>query len=329
MIKEKLSIIITAHDEGLMAHHTMLSVFRALEAFTANYEIIIHIDSGDKATKDYFARYRGRSDIKIYENNFHDTGKARNFAIQQATGKYVSIMDADDLISQNYLTETMETLKQASNIVVHPNYCLSFKDVEVEYVLQTLGESVDPETDAILQFGRHRWISAISGLRKTFLEVPYIETKDGFGHEDYALNTALTAAGVLHKVAKNTIYFYRRKNTSRLQQNNANLVAQPYSELYDFKKWQGFQIEDLSIATTKTLVQQLKDLYVGLRNNKILNLMIRPAAELAKKVTGKKLIEEPEQLSVPAAVLDEWKKVAKIENQIFPTEEVLDRKSVV
>lgn len=157
MSKVKLSIIITAHDEGLMAHHTMLSVLRALEDFPESHEIIIHIDNGDKATREYFARYEGEKGVRIYENDFRDAGLARNFAIKQAMGKYVSIIDADDLVSGNYFRDTVRVLDQANGeIVVHPNYCLTFKDVDIEYVLQTLPESIDPETDAIREFGRHR-----------------------------------------------------------------------------------------------------------------------------------------------------------------------------
>ncbi len=320
----KLSIILTTHNEGLMTHHTMLSVFRSLENFTDTYEIIIAIDDGDEATQNYFARYKDRADIKILTCNFNDAGLSRNFAIQESSGRFVVILDGDDLISGNYFTNTVETLEQAKcEIVVHPNYCLSFKDVDNEYVLQVLGESVEPETDAIMQFSRHRWISAIAATRETLVKFPYIATKDGFGHEDYALNTTLTNAGILHKIAKDTIYFYRKKPTSRLQQNNNDRVAQPYSALYDYKKWQKFRLIEPRKTVPKGRKQKLQEQYIRIRNNKFLNFFITPLAELAKKLTHKKLIDDPKEFQVPAVVLEEWKKIAKIENLIFPTQDTL------
>ena len=51
------SIVITAHNEGLLAHKTILSVLSAFEGLKEegiSTEIIIHIDNGDKETKDYF-----------------------------------------------------------------------------------------------------------------------------------------------------------------------------------------------------------------------------------------------------------------------------------
>ena len=160
-----------------MAHHTMLSVFRSLENFTDTYEIIIAIDDGDEATQNYFTRYKDRADIKILACNFNDAGLSRNFAIKESSGRFVVILDGDDLISGNYFTNTVETLEQAKcEIVVHPNYCLSFKDVDNEYVLQVLGESVEPETDAIMQFSRHLWISAIAAARETLVKFPSLAT---------------------------------------------------------------------------------------------------------------------------------------------------------
>ena len=52
--KIDISLIITAHNEGLLAHKTMLSAFRAIEELKKekiSYEIIIHIDNGDKYTE--------------------------------------------------------------------------------------------------------------------------------------------------------------------------------------------------------------------------------------------------------------------------------------
>ena len=55
-----LSIIVTAHHEGLIAHKTMQSIERAaakLEKASLPYEVIISIDRGDETTVDYFKSY--------------------------------------------------------------------------------------------------------------------------------------------------------------------------------------------------------------------------------------------------------------------------------
>lgn len=319
----KLSVIITAHNEGLLAHKTILSVFRALEDFSEDYEIIVHIDNGTAETKAYFERYADDKRFTILENNFGDLGESRNFAIKRAKGSYVSLLDADDLVSKNYFVQMVKTLDEAEGeIVVHPNYCLSFEDFGDNYVFQTLGESINPEMDAILLFARHRWISAICAKRKTLAKHPYIKTENGYGHEDYTLNIKLTEDKVLHKIAKDTIYFYRRKAVSLLKQSNSQHLTQPYSKMFEIEKWKKFDIPEEKVEQKRNARQVLRDFYIKMRNNKTLNSIITPAAELAKKATGKKIISKTK---VPEGVLAEWKEMAKIEMQIFPAQYIIDK----
>lgn len=118
----ELSIIVTAHDEGLLAHKTMMSVLRALDETNTEYEILIQIDNGDLATLDYFRRYADNKSFRIFQNRFSDRGKARNAAMEEARGKYLLFLDAHDLISSNYISETLKLLRvQQNNVVVSPN----------------------------------------------------------------------------------------------------------------------------------------------------------------------------------------------------------------
>lgn len=126
----ELSVIITAHDEGLLAHKTMLSILRALEISRVNkYEIIVHIDCGTDDTIKYFQRYANNKHFKIIQNCFGDLGESRNAAVKAARGKYVLFLDADDLISKNYIASMLSLLKREKReITVGPQYCLCFED---------------------------------------------------------------------------------------------------------------------------------------------------------------------------------------------------------
>ena len=73
MEKPNLSIILTAHSEGLLAHKTLRNIFSAvklLEKKNVSYEIIVHIDNGTKETLNYFSRYEKDPRFKIFKNNF-------------------------------------------------------------------------------------------------------------------------------------------------------------------------------------------------------------------------------------------------------------------
>ena len=122
-----LSVIVTAHAEGLLAHKTMLSIEQALSQVKDSYEIIIHIDNGDKDTTKYFSRYENNRNIRIYKNNFKDAGLSRNFAANKSKGKYLAFLDADDLISKNWYASALRILKKTKEpVIVHTAANLTF-----------------------------------------------------------------------------------------------------------------------------------------------------------------------------------------------------------
>ena len=111
-----LSIIVTAHHEGLIAHKTMQSIERAaakLEKASLPYEVIISIDRGDKTTVDYFKSYNNLP-VTVYHWDHGDLSSSRNSAIAKAHGKFVAFIDADDLMSENWLHDSGREIGRAS-----------------------------------------------------------------------------------------------------------------------------------------------------------------------------------------------------------------------
>lgn len=322
----ELSIIITAHDEGILAHKTMLSVFRALENAEVEYEIIVHIDRGTPETMEYFQRYADDKHFQIVQNNFGDLGESRNAAVKLAHGKYVLFRDADDLVSSNYIVEVLKILRENkdNNVVVGFQYCLSFWDCAERFMLQKLPDSTTREENAKLLFGVNPWGSSLAGAREIFLNHHYIATRDGFGHEDYAFNIGLMADNIIYRSAPGTVLFYRRKADSLITQNANNNVTQPYSELFDYTEWKKYS-EPVAFpqAQDEPKSSLWKNLYRTVRHDsKVLNGIIQPLATGLRKMTGKKLIEDANTMKgpeIPDVVLEAWKDQSSIEMQLFPT----------
>lgn len=322
----ELSIIITAHDEGLLAHKTMLSVFRALDSAKVEYEIIVHIDCGTADTIAYFQRYADDKHFRIIQNNFGDLGESRNAAIKEAQGKYVLFRDADDLVSNNYIAEILKILRahDDNNVVVGFQYCLSFWDCTGKFTLQKLPDSTTREENAKLMFGVNPWGSSLAGAREIFLEHHYITTGKGFGHEDYAFNIGLMADDIIYRSAPGTVLFYRRKANSLITQNSGNHVTQPYSKLFDYEEWKNYTEPKAFVwDQAEPKVPLWKNLYQTMRHDsKVLNSLIQPLATGVRKITGRKLIEDAETTAgpeIPEVVLQAWKDQAEVEMQLYPT----------
>lgn len=321
----ELSVILTAHDEGILAHKTMLSIFRALEGIKS-YEIIVHIDKGSKDTIAYFERYANDKRFTIIRNNFGDSGKSRNAAVKVARGKYVLFRDADDLVSSNYIAETLKILRRckANDTVVSSQYCLNFWDCTGQSILQKMPNSTTREENAKLLFGVNPWMSSLAGAREIFLKYPYSESHNSFSDEYYAMNVRLIEHGIKFRYAPNTVLFHRRKAESWLTRNVYRYMSLPYSTLFDYKEWQKYTEPKATPAESELAKSSLwKNLYRTVRHDsKVLNGLIQPIANGLKKLTGKKLIEDVKPIDdteIPSAVLAAWKEQNAIEIQLWPT----------
>ncbi|MBQ6461089.1 glycosyltransferase [Candidatus Saccharibacteria bacterium] len=323
-IEIDLSVAITAHNEGLVAHKTMRSVFRALEKLKEagiTYEVIVHIDFGSKETVEYFSRYRHDENIKIYENQYGDLGLSRNYVTTKARGKYIAFLDGDDLVSDNWYLEAIRLLESTKDeIVVHPEAVLTF-GVEQPNVITLQSDSYNIEKDTLVLLGENRWCSVAVAKKTVFLKHPYKKMGKGYSFEDYAFNTDTVSSGIRHRVAKGTVLFYRKSGNSMLDKANGNSAVLPYASLFDFevvKKYKSqVEVEDKKILLKKRGYK----LYKKIRNNSFLNYFITPVAKATLKVlesgrnAGKNL---------PDWVVEEWIKINSIESQLYPFSHIVN-----
>lgn len=315
MKKMKVSLIITAHNEGKLLEKAILSAIRALENTQASADVIIHVDNGTKETLKCCEEYEGKNMIRVLQNKFGDVGPARNFAAEQAWGEFLFFMDGDDLISQNYIRDGLEILiKSKKEIVVCPEYCISFSDDAKTGAILKMANSSTREKDAFLLFNINLWTAAIAGRRETFLKHQYIETKDGYGHEDYAMNIALTAAGVKHIVVPGETYFYREKEKSRRKENDAKKVTEPYSDLFASEFWRGFssKMEEQARSEAKSFAGRMKQTYSAIKGNRVIGKVLTPAMKTAKSLMGKQLMSS----NLPKEVIEEWDQLSVIEPKL-------------
>ena len=317
-----LTAVVTVHDEGLVAHKTMRSVFEALEKVKEAgyiYEIIVHIDNGDAATVRYFERYKDNKDVRIFKNKFGDTGPSRNFAVQESRGKYVAFLDGDDLVSDNWYVSAIKILEKSDReAVVHPEAILTF-GVDQLNVLTLQRDSLSLEKDVAILLGENCWCSVLVAKKETLLKVPYMSLGGGYGHEDYVFNVKIMENKILHRIAKNTILFYRRSDNSRLSLGNQEHLIIPYMEAFDFEKVKECSGEIKLESKRVGLKNRGYKAYKKMRDNKTLNAMITPVAKVALKVLDNK------KIVVPDWIVDEWIKINHIDTQLYPYEYVLKK----
>lgn len=331
--KPDLSIVITSHAEGLIAHKTMLSVIDAvaqLEKASITYEVLISIDNGDDETNKYFDRYRDMPHYRVLDVNFRGLSESRNNASKEATGKYITFLDADDLISANWFLEGYRLAVKTGSIT-HPEYSITFGD---DNLMWHKVSSNDPVQDTLSLIDNNLWDSPCLAERGIFIAHPYVPNGNGFGFEDKQFNSETLADGIPHLVAPRTILFVRRKLTgSMLMQAVSDRVTLAPTKLLAYDRIASL---DLALHLGKTLQKPVplhykllstskhearlvaKKLHNHARRYELYTRTVRPLREKRQARLLATLHE-----TYPSWMTDEWRRIHRIDNTIFPSKELL------
>jgi len=214
-----ISIIISAHHEGVLAGISLSSAVRAIEKATQvgiSCEIIAVLDKPDDDTQTLFQQQSLPCDFQVAEVDFADQGLARNHAVQLARGQLVALLDADDLWSANWLVEAHRFIeKHGKRSICHPEVNWFFGENNNLFFHV---DQFDPEFDPrVLRF-MNCWDSLCVAAREIFEHVPYDrrDLANGFAYEDWQWNCETLERGYHHRVVPGTIHFKRRR---RLSQN--------------------------------------------------------------------------------------------------------------
>ena len=99
----KISVIIPAHNEGEY-------IGNAIEALNKNdipFELIVVCDSCTDNTLEIAKKY---TDM-VFDVNFQTVSKTRNFGVGKSSGDVLVFLDADTIVSDNYLSEIYKMIE--------------------------------------------------------------------------------------------------------------------------------------------------------------------------------------------------------------------------
>jgi len=236
-MKIDISVVISAHREGRLAHPTLRSVFRSA-AFAnesgVRSEVIVVLDRADSETRAYFETC-GHPCLKLYQVDLGDPGMARNHGVEKASGKYVAFSDADDLFGKGWLGAAFQYAESRGEFCVYyPEYVICF---ERENLIVRCKDTDDETLNISTMIEFNCWNSVHFLAPKTLLaENPFRPTPldSGFGYEDWHWYCELIADGIPIRIVPESCVFYRKKlNGSRLSAHNQHQVVIQPSKLFD------------------------------------------------------------------------------------------------
>lgn len=236
-----VSLLITFHREGVLAHSTLNSIERCRKFANAagiSTEYIWVFDTIDEDTRNIVMSHpAAQHQVQVIEVNHRDLGASRNSGVAAAKGKAIAILDGDDYFSTNWIERAWHYLKEyGEKAILHPEFVINFGS-HAAYCWQ-----VDQAGKFYNQKGLlsgNFWTSWTFALKTVYESCPYVTTRaieTGFGYEDWHWNCETIAQGYEHRLAWGSIGFYRRKLSSLVTATTAVSAIIPPSKLFDKKQ---------------------------------------------------------------------------------------------
>lgn len=225
MSETDLTVVVTAHNETAVCGPTMKAADLAIEAARARgYTVqpIIALDAATRETTAYFHQSRfDHWERRIMDEG--DLGRVRNALLPDTDGRHIAFLDADDLFSENWLSEGVRTLEAAGErgekVIAHPELNVIFDGAKV--VLQNVDQD-SPLFTPHFFYMRNYYDSLCLTPREAHLESPYVhrDIPNGLSYQDYQFSMETMARGWRHVVVKDTIIFKRRRDFSLVVESN-------------------------------------------------------------------------------------------------------------
>lgn len=213
----KVSIIIPVYNSEKYLSETLKSVRK--QTFTEWECVIINDGSVDNSEKVILENIKDDSRFNyIYQEN---TGVciARNEAVNQSVGEYILCLDADDLISANFLEETLKVLMSDDNIKIATSSVEYFgrSKGKLEMVSYDLGTLLAANQLVVTSLFRREDFDRVGGFNQNMKE----------GLEDWDFWIAVLKEGGRVERAENAVFSYRLTSNSR----NTNVIGEKSSRL--------------------------------------------------------------------------------------------------
>lgn len=217
-----ISVIITAHNEGIISYYALKSALRAIEQAQQvgiSCELLILLDCADQETLNVFSQHKSNDMIKVFTVSFSDSSQSKNFGVLKAKGKYITFLRANDLMSQNWLKYSFNLLEEfGGQAVAHPTLEINFGrycSIEENFATSKL-------MDFALLSG-NAYSDVCLAQKNIFSKFPYV-SEDEFTDPDWEFNANITKSKILHVITKETVVYHYKRIDKTIEEKGTKKV---------------------------------------------------------------------------------------------------------
>lgn len=225
--EELVSIIIPVYNTPKQFLEECLESIR--KQCYKNIEVIIVDDGSKHETASYLDTLKENNIVIAHKNRQGGVSSARNYGVQCAKGNYICFVDADDLISENFVASLYKAIKENKTLM---SACRLKK-------VKSLSQKREPEEQIVFKnfYGADIWQNVNTGYCTTKMYDKSIFLNSKFDETISMCEDALFVSTVLNKIqsccaTKSILYYYRENPQGASHLAN----AQKYKQAIDVSK---------------------------------------------------------------------------------------------
>ena len=245
----KVSIIMPCFNDGAYIEESINSVLK--QSYKEIELIVINDGSTDDNTNEILNKINHPL-IKVYTTKNIGPAAARNYGIQNAKGKYILPVDADDLIHERYVEFCVKELEKNSNVGIVYCYAELFGEQTGRWDLPDYSFKsmlLDNIIFVTSMFRKEDW-KIIGGFNESLVH----------GMEDYDFWLSILELDREVIQLKEVYFYYRIKKVSRTTRftDDSDIVKNTYRTLYlNHPKFYSKYHEEYALVLRDALIDQI------------------------------------------------------------------------
>ena len=212
-----ISVVLNIHREADYIARTLKSLDAAVAVAKEKghaVEVVAVFDRSDQQTLGAFAdcQFSAADCVTRITVDHGNLALSRNSGVEAASGDYVMVADADDLMSTNTLAAKADALsKHGPDTLAVPEFCVAFGAWRQFRRYRPLAA-----ISKLSFVNMHPFVSSVMARRAVFVAIPYVATfpKTPFHYEDWRFSCECVANGIDIVVAPGAIAYYRQRADS-------------------------------------------------------------------------------------------------------------------
>lgn len=223
----QVSIITPCYNSASFLEETIKSVLA--QTFT-DWEWLITDDRSSDNSVEIVKQFDDHRIVLIEAEKNGGAGYARNLALEKATGRYITFLDADDYWENNFLEEMVGFMKRENAELAYSNYARCNE--------QLVSQIADFKADTIVTFSNLLKTCRLSLLSSMYdsQRVGKFYFPKGSKREDHIMWLNLLKEIPEGKPLPKTMAKYRM-HASSVSRNKTNIIKDQYLVYRDFMKF--------------------------------------------------------------------------------------------